>query len=79
MRCEHCMRGLRLGICSNKPVGFTRELIAYLDVASYLELVLGPEDVAHPKPAPDMLLSSPRSLEPIGYRDLVHRGYGGGY
>lgn len=47
--------GLLLGVCSNKPVGFTRELVAYLDIASYLNVVLGPEDVPHPKPAPDML------------------------
>jgi phosphoglycolate phosphatase len=48
-------RGLRLGVCSNKPVEFTKELLAYLKVASYVDVVLGPEDVAHPKPAPDML------------------------
>lgn len=48
-------RGLLLGVCSNKPVEFTRDLLAYLDIASYLHVVLGPEDVAHPKPAPDML------------------------
>lgn len=48
-------RGLLLGVCSNKPVDFTRELVAFLGVASYLDVVLGPEDVPHPKPAPDML------------------------
>lgn len=48
-------RGLLLGVCSNKPVEFTRELVAYLGIASYLDVVLGPEDVPHPKPAPDML------------------------
>lgn len=48
-------RGFHLGICSNKPVAFTRELLDYLDVQAYLDVVLGPEDVAHPKPAPDML------------------------
>lgn len=47
--------GLRLGICSNKPVDFTRKLVAYLGVQSYLDLLVGPEDVARPKPAPDML------------------------
>lgn len=47
--------GLRLGICSNKPIDFTRELVAYLGVESYLDLLLGPEDVPRPKPAPDML------------------------
>jgi phosphoglycolate phosphatase len=55
-------RGLRLGVCSNKPVAFTRELAAYLGVADLLELVLGPEDVARPKPAPDMLLAALRRL-----------------
>ena len=50
-------RGLKLGVCSNKPVAFTRELLSYLGVAAYLDVVLGPEDVARPKPAPDMLLA----------------------
>lgn len=48
-------RGLLLGICSNKPVHFTHQLIDYLGIASYLNVVLGPEDVPRPKPAPDML------------------------
>ncbi|MHB1423165.1 MAG: HAD family hydrolase [Gemmataceae bacterium] len=48
-------RGLLLGVCSNKPIDFTRELAAYLGVASFLNVVLGPEDVSCPKPAPDML------------------------
>jgi phosphoglycolate phosphatase len=48
--------GRKLGICSNKPVAFTRELIGWLDVADLLDVVLGPEDVARNKPAPDMLL-----------------------
>jgi phosphoglycolate phosphatase len=51
-------RGLRLGVCSNKPVAFTRELVAYLGVAGWLDVVLGPEDVARPKPAPDMILAA---------------------
>jgi phosphoglycolate phosphatase len=49
-------RGLRTGICSNKPVAFTRELVRYLGVADWLDVVLGPEDAGHPKPAPDILL-----------------------
>jgi len=51
-------RGLLLGLCSNKPIAFTRELIAYLGIASYLNVVLGPEDVPRPKPAPDMLYAA---------------------
>jgi len=60
-------RGLKLGVCSNKPVAFTRELLSYLGVAPYLDVVLGPEDVARPKPAPDMLLAAlPRLGVPAG-------------
>ena len=50
--------GLRLAVCSNKPVIFTRELLAYLEVAPLFDVVLGPEDVPRPKPAPDMLLAA---------------------
>jgi 2-phosphoglycolate phosphatase len=50
-------KGLRLGVCSNKPVAFTRDLLAYLKVAQFFTVVLGPEDVERPKPAPDMLLA----------------------
>jgi 2-phosphoglycolate phosphatase len=51
-------RGLRLAVCSNKPVAFTRELLHILGVADRFALALGPEDVARPKPAPDMLLAA---------------------
>jgi phosphoglycolate phosphatase len=48
-------RGLHLAVCSNKPIAFTRQLLDILGVAEHLDCVLGPEDVPHPKPAPDML------------------------
>ena len=50
--------GLLLGVCSNKPVAFTRALLAYFNVAALFDAVLGPEDVPRPKPAPDMLLAA---------------------
>jgi 2-phosphoglycolate phosphatase len=55
-------RGIRSAICSNKPVAFTRNLLRWLGIAEFLELVLGPEDVPRPKPAPDMLLEALRRL-----------------
>jgi phosphoglycolate phosphatase len=56
-------KGYRLAVCSNKPVAFTRDLLAYLKVAPYFTLVLGPEDVRRPKPAPDMLLAALERLQ----------------
>lgn len=47
--------GKRLGLCSNKPRLFSGRLLEHLGVATYFDIVLGPEDVARPKPAPDML------------------------
>jgi phosphoglycolate phosphatase len=47
--------GLLLGVCSNKPVEFTRGLLDHLGLAPLFAAVLGPEDVPRPKPAPDML------------------------
>jgi 2-phosphoglycolate phosphatase len=52
--------GVRLGICSNKPARFTRELITILGLDAYFEVLLGPEDVPRIKPAPDMLLEGMR-------------------
>jgi phosphoglycolate phosphatase len=48
-------RGLTVGVCSNKPRPFTRRLLDFLGLAGSVDLVLGPEDVPRPKPAPDML------------------------
>lgn len=52
--------GMRLGICSNKPARFTRELITILGLDVHFTLALGPEDVPNIKPAPDMLLEGMR-------------------
>jgi phosphoglycolate phosphatase len=51
-------RGLTVGVCSNKPRDFTRRLLDYLGLGGQVDLVLGPEDVERPKPAPDMLLAA---------------------
>jgi phosphoglycolate phosphatase len=48
--------GLRLAVCSNKPIAFTQELVTILDIAAFFAVVLGPEDAGLPKPAPNMLL-----------------------
>jgi phosphoglycolate phosphatase len=55
--------GRLAGVCSNKPRNFTTELLAVLGIAPYVKAVVGPEDTAHPKPSPDMLLLA---LERLG-------------
>jgi len=52
-------RGFKLAVCSNKAVGFTRQLVRMLKVDHLFAEVLGPEDVnQRPKPDPAMLLEA---------------------
>jgi phosphoglycolate phosphatase len=56
---ELARRGLCLGVCSNKRVEFTRQLVQALGLNEYFACVLGPEDVGNrPKPDPAMLLEA---------------------
>lgn len=56
-------RGLPLGVCSNKAVAFTRQLVSALGLGEHMTAVLGPEDVGgRPKPDPAMLLEGCRRL-----------------
>ena len=48
-------QGLAVAICSNKPIEYTLPLVEHLGLGPMLSLVLGPESVAHAKPAPDMI------------------------
>ncbi len=55
-------RGVRLGICSNKPIAFTHVIAEHFGLAPLLSALLGPEDAGRHKPAPDMLLLAMRRL-----------------
>jgi phosphoglycolate phosphatase len=66
-------RGLMLGVCSNKPVEFTRKLLGWLDLSDRFAVVLGPEDVPNPKPAPDMLQLALRRLD-VAPADALYVG-----
>jgi len=57
-------RGLRLGVCSNKRVEFTRQLVTDLGLGRYFATVLGPTDVdGRAKPDPALLLEGVRRLK----------------
>ena len=43
-------RGLALAICTNKPSGMTRLVLAELDLARHFQAVVGGDDSAFPKP-----------------------------
>lgn len=61
---ELARRGLKLAVCSNKRVEFTRELVGVLGLGSYFAAVLGPDDVdGRAKPDPAMLHEALRRLD----------------
>jgi phosphoglycolate phosphatase len=47
--------GVKLAVCSNKPVAITRKLLDALQLADSFECACGPEDAGNPKPDPAMI------------------------
>lgn len=71
---ELARRGLCLGVCSNKRVEFTRDLIRALGLGEYFTCVLGPDDVGgRAKPDPAMLLEGLTRLK-VSASDAVYIG-----
>lgn len=51
-------RGIRLAVCSNKQVHFTKQLVEALGFLDVMREVLGPDDVnGQPKPDPAMVIA----------------------
>jgi phosphoglycolate phosphatase len=48
-------RGYQMGIATNKPSFFARPILNALEMDHLFEEVVGPNDVEHPKPDPEML------------------------
>ncbi|HET6278091.1 MAG TPA: HAD-IA family hydrolase [Candidatus Polarisedimenticolia bacterium] len=48
-------RGYQMGIATNKPSYFARAILGALEMDYLFEEVVGPNDVEHPKPDPEML------------------------
>ena len=50
--------GLRTGVVTNKPEGFSRIVLSHFNLLSDLDLVIGGDSGHGKKPAPDMLLAA---------------------
>lgn len=48
--------GVKHAVCSNKPRHFSEQVLSFLGIEPFVDMLLGPEDVRAKKPAPDMLL-----------------------
>lgn len=45
-----------IGICTQKPEGFSQKINEQLDIAEYVDSLVGPESVTHKKPHPEPVL-----------------------
>ena len=54
--------GCRLGVCTNKPIGPTRAVLAALGLDALIEAVVGGDSLPQRKPAPEPLLAVIRAL-----------------
>ena len=50
-----CDRGVQLAVATNKPLGFTRDILQATSIKDFFGEVAGPGNVALPKPHPAML------------------------
>ena len=55
--------GCRLGVCTNKPIGPTRAVLAALSLDALIEVVIGGDSLPQRKPAPEPLLAVIRTLD----------------
>ena len=65
--------GIKLGVCSNKSVHFTKTLVNHLFPNGEFSVVLGPEDVGKPKPDPAMLVEACHRLC-VSVKETVYVG-----
>jgi 2-phosphoglycolate phosphatase len=66
-------RSAKLGVCSNKPLALSNQVLAAMGLTQYFASVFGPERCAFPKPAPDMLLGALQELQ-VAARDALYVG-----
>jgi phosphoglycolate phosphatase len=55
--------GCHLGVCTNKPIGPTRSVLAALGLDALIEAVVGGDSLPQRKPAPEPLLAVIRALD----------------
>jgi len=54
--------GCRLGVCTNKPVALSRDILAALKLVHAFEVVIGGDSLPERKPHPEPLLAAVRAL-----------------
>jgi phosphoglycolate phosphatase len=65
------LRDRKLAIASNKPSRFTIKILEGLGIREWFQVVLGPEDVLHAKPHPEMILKVISSMDAYPYKTLL--------
>ncbi len=60
-------RGLKMGLCTNKPFGPTKNILEDMDLDRFFEAVVGGDSLPQRKPNPAPLLATAKALESTRY------------
>ncbi len=63
--------GYRLALCSNSVRDSVEEMIRYANIGEFFEFTLSNEDIANPKPAPDIYIEAARRMGLAPYECLA--------
>ena len=71
---EHVLNGLAgktLAVATNKPRKYSVKILEGRQILDRFRCVVGPEDVSHPKPHPEMIVNIMKSVEATPSRTLI--------
>jgi len=68
--------GVKQGLCTNKPIGVTRQIVDALDISGFFAAMIGGDSTAEKKPNPLPLLTCLEQIE-VSPRDAVMVGDSG--
>jgi phosphoglycolate phosphatase len=65
---EEAAKFARLGIVTTKTALYSQELLKHMGVMKYFEILIGREDVVHPKPHPEPIIKAMKKMDAIADR-----------
>jgi phosphoglycolate phosphatase len=63
-------REVRMGVCTNKPTGFSRKILDYLGIADHFRAIVGPDLAGARKPAAEHVRFTMRAMPAVSGETL---------
>ncbi len=56
------LHGIHIGLVSNKPENISTRILKYFDIADFFDVIIGPNQIKHLKPAPDGIILAMKNI-----------------